>query len=112
MTPTILDRMALTLAGAVALGVGLGILFFPHRFHASAGLVLGDDVTLLNEMRSPGGMLLICALFILAGAVRASVTAPALAVSACCMAPVTQKDWDRMLPGDTTLWCSDNLDTQ
>nr|WP_263618540.1 DUF4345 domain-containing protein [Seohaeicola saemankumensis] len=74
--------MALTLAGAFALGVGLGILFFPHGFHASAGLVLGDDVTLLNELRSPGGMLLICGLFILAGAVRASVTAPALAVSA------------------------------
>ncbi len=82
MTPTILDRTALTLAGAVALGIGFGILFFPHGFHASAGLVLGDDLTLLNEIRSPGGMLLICGLFILAGAVRASATAPALAVSA------------------------------
>ncbi|NRB18172.1 MAG: DUF4345 domain-containing protein [Rhodobacteraceae bacterium] len=74
-------KMTLTLSGLIATGVGAGVLFMPHAFHASTGIVLGDDVNLLNEMRSSGGMVLVSGLFILLGAIRAKMTFFALIVS-------------------------------
>ena len=81
MKNSILTRITLTLSGLIATGVGVGVLFMPHAFHASAGIVLGDDVNLLNEMRSSGGMVLASGLFILLGALRAKMAFMALAVS-------------------------------
>ena len=74
-------RITLTLSGLIATGVGVGVLFFPHAFHASAGVLPGDDVNLLNEMRSSGGMVLASGLFILLGAIRAKMAFFALIVS-------------------------------
>lgn len=81
MKPSILVNVTLILAGLIALGVGIGVLFFPHGFHASAGIPLADDVNLLNEMRASGGMVLAAGLFVLLGAVRASMAVPAMAVA-------------------------------
>lgn len=64
-------KFILAVAGFIALAVGAGILFVPQAFHASAGIDLGDDVRLLNEMRAPGGAILVCGLFVIAGAFRA-----------------------------------------
>lgn len=71
MKVPILVKMTLALSGLVAVGVGSGILFAPHAFHASAGLSLGDDVNLLNEMRASGGFLIASGLFMLFGAFKA-----------------------------------------
>lgn len=65
------QKVILAVAGFIALAVGAGILFIPQAFHASAGIDLGDDVRLLNEMRAPGGAILVCGLFVIAGAFRA-----------------------------------------
>ncbi|MEP2717090.1 DUF4345 domain-containing protein [Pseudophaeobacter sp.] len=77
-----LTKATLGLSGLIALAVSIGVLFLPHEFHATAGIQLGTDVNLLNEMRASGGMLLISALFILVGAFRAQLTDLALIVSA------------------------------
>ncbi|MCR9136650.1 MAG: DUF4345 domain-containing protein [Alphaproteobacteria bacterium] len=67
----------LVVAGLIAIVVGAGILFAPQAFHASAGIDLRDDVRLLNEMRAPGGAILVCGLFVIAGAFRARLAFPA-----------------------------------
>ncbi|OUS33686.1 hypothetical protein A9Q94_18670 [Rhodobacterales bacterium 56_14_T64] len=81
MKNSALTRITLTVSGLIATGVGVGVLFMPHAFHASAGIVLGDDVNLLNEMRSSGGVVLASGLFILMGAIRAKMAFLALIVS-------------------------------
>lgn len=64
-------KFILGVAGFIAVVVGAGILFVPQAFHASAGIDLGNDVRLLNEMRAPGGAILVCGLFVITGAFRA-----------------------------------------
>ncbi|WP_282047879.1 DUF4345 domain-containing protein [Sulfitobacter mediterraneus] len=76
-----LTKIALAVSGVIATGVGVGVLFAPHAFHATAGIMLGEDINLLNEMRSSGGMVLVSGLFILLGAIRAKVAFLALVVS-------------------------------
>ncbi len=78
-----LTKIALAVSGVIAtgVGVGVGVLFAPHAFHATAGIMLGEDINLLNEMRSSGGMVLVSGLFILLGAIRAKVAFLALVVS-------------------------------
>lgn len=58
-------------AGVIAIAVGIGQLFFPVAFEASSGVDLGDNVSLLSEMRGAGGALLVGGLIMLAGAFRA-----------------------------------------
>jgi len=81
MKNSTLTKITLTLSGLIATGVGVGVLFMPHAFHASAGIVLGDDVNLMNEMRSSGGVVLASGLFILLGAIRAKMAFFALTIS-------------------------------
>ena len=81
MKNSIIVKITLILSGLIALGVGGSILFVPHAFHASAGIILGDDVNLLNEMRSSAGMLLAAGLYILAGAFRPALAFSAMVVS-------------------------------
>lgn len=81
MKNSALTRITLAVSGLIATGVGVGVLFMPHAFHAPAGIVLGDDVNLLNEMRSSGGVVLASGLFILLGAIRAKMAFFALVVS-------------------------------
>jgi hypothetical protein len=82
MKNPIIVKMALVLSGLIATGVGVGILFVPHAFHASSGLALGNDVNLLNEVRSQGGIVLVAGLFMLFGAFRVTMTWTALILSA------------------------------
>lgn len=81
MRSPMFSKLVLTLSGLVAIAVGLGVLFAPRAFHATAGLTISDDPLLLNEIRAPGGMVLICGLIFLAGAARARLATPALAAS-------------------------------
>ena len=48
-------RVVLVFSGLIGFSVGLGQLFFPVSFEASAGISLGTDVALLSEIRGAGG---------------------------------------------------------
>ena len=71
----------LSLSGLLLLAIGGGILLAPQAFHASNGIVLDSDATLMSEIRAPGGLLLASALFILVGAWRPSQRSSAVALS-------------------------------
>ena len=65
----------LFLSGALLLGIGGSILLVPHAFFAGNGIALGEDPSLLSEVRAPGGLLAGSGLLILLGAVRAGLRA-------------------------------------
>ena len=71
----------LLVSGLLLLGIGGAILLVPHLFHASNGIVLGDDPNELSEVRAPGGLLTASSIFILLGAARRSLRATALALT-------------------------------
>ncbi len=61
-------QLLLFVSGTVVAGIGTAMLFTPIAFHASSGIVLGDNVSLMNEMRAMGAGLLGAGLFVVAGA--------------------------------------------
>ena len=67
MEPTFLEKTALCLSGFTALGIGTFILSAPHPFYASYGITLGDDASLLSELRAPGAGLAAFGLIMLLG---------------------------------------------
>ncbi|MAM62203.1 DUF4345 domain-containing protein [Maritimibacter sp. UBA3975] len=73
MTPTRFEKIALGLAGLTALTIGAFILFAPHAFYASYGITLGDDASLLSELRAPGAGLAGFGLLMLLGIWRHAV---------------------------------------
>ena len=60
----------LSLSGLLLLAIGGAILLAPHAFHATNGIALGDDPSLLSEIRAPGGLLTASAVLILIGTFR------------------------------------------
>lgn len=68
-------RLLLAACGFVAAGIGATILFAPAAFHATHGIDLGSDPSLLSEVRAPGG-----ALFALGGLIFAGAIVPSLAM--------------------------------
>lgn len=65
----------LTLAGLLLLAIGGAILLAPHSFHASNGIELSNNPTLLSEIRAPGGMLAAAAMLALFSVFRLSLRA-------------------------------------
>ncbi len=61
-------KTLLFLSGLIAMGVGGAILLIPVAFHATNGIELGSSLSLLNEVRAPGGALLAMGALILTGA--------------------------------------------
>lgn len=55
-------------AGVTGIGVGAAQLFIPVTFEASAGITLGENSSLLSEIRAAGGTLLTAGIVILCGA--------------------------------------------
>ena len=78
MNSTRLNKSILIVAGIIMLVVGFGILFVPFSFHAGVGLMLDHDAVLLNELRSPGGALLVAGVVVVVGAFRAGLGYPAM----------------------------------
>ncbi|MCP3166748.1 DUF4345 domain-containing protein [Myxococcus qinghaiensis] len=74
-------KAVLVVAGASGSLIGAPLLFIPKVFHGWSGIDLGGQVSLLSEVRAPGGALLACGLLILAGAVWARMTFTSLVVS-------------------------------
>jgi len=61
-------KTILFISGLVASAIGASILISPSAFYASYEITLGSDVSLLNEIRAPGGALLAYGILIIAGA--------------------------------------------
>lgn len=61
-------KTILIISGLIASGIGAAILFTPVAFYAAYGIELGGNVSLLNEIRAPGGALLASGLLIMSGA--------------------------------------------
>jgi len=68
----------LTVSGLLLLVIGSTILLIPHTFYASDGIVLGNDPSLLSEIRAPGGLLVISGSLILIGVFRPTLRSLAL----------------------------------
>lgn len=58
----------LIMAGLVAAVIGAEILFMPRVFYTGYGVELGGNLSLLNEMKASGGVLLASGILIMAGA--------------------------------------------
>lgn len=82
MKTTLTEKIILSVSGLTAVGIGAAILTIPIAFYATSGIELGGDASLLNEIRAPGGALLIMGFFILAGFIRSSLTGMSLAIGA------------------------------
>lgn len=81
MRSTTFEKIALGLSGLTALTIGAFILFMPHAFYASYGIMLGQDANLLSELRAPGAGLAGCGLLMLLGIWRHAVLPVAMAVA-------------------------------
>ena len=71
----------LTISGLIALAIGATILFSPVTFYATYGIELGGNSSLLNEIRAPGGVLLISGILIISGAFVNKLTFTSVVVS-------------------------------
>ena len=61
-------KTILIVAGVVGMIVGGANLFVPVAFNASSGIDLGENISLMNEMRASGGGLLLSSVVIVMGA--------------------------------------------
>ncbi len=82
MKPTKKHRTFLVLGSLIAIGIGASLLFAPGSFHASNGIELGSDASLLSEVRAPGGALLALGILIGIGAFVESFTLASTAIAA------------------------------
>ena len=80
--PTKTHATLLVLSGVVALAVGAALVLAPESFHASNGIELGDDASLMSEVRAPGGALFAFGALMLWGAFARSLTLAATALGA------------------------------
>ena len=81
MSLTRLEKITLGLSGLTVVGIGGFIMVAPHAFYASYGIVLGDDPSLLSELRALAAGLLTLGALMLAGIWRSAFTHLAIAAS-------------------------------
>lgn len=67
-------KTVLVISGLILTGIGGAILFVPVAFFATNGIDLGENISLFNEIRSPGGVLLASGMVIMLGAFIAKLT--------------------------------------
>lgn len=67
MNPKFLEKTALCISGATALVIGASILISPQAFYSSYGITLGEDASLLSELRAPGAALAVLGVLMLLG---------------------------------------------
>lgn len=75
-------QILLVFAGIIGIGVGGAQLFIPVAFESSASINLGNNISLLSEIRAAGGTLLIAGIIIMAGAFIPQITYSSVALSA------------------------------
>lgn len=71
----------LLLSGLIGVVVGVAILFFPGPFYATSHIELGGNISLLNEIRAPGGSLLVTGILVMLGVFVERLTYTSLVVS-------------------------------
>lgn len=76
-----LTALFLFISGLLLLIIGSTILLMPQTFYASDGVFLGNNPSLLSEIRASGGMLAGGALLIFAGVVRPMLRSLAMTLS-------------------------------
>ena len=74
-------KTILLISGLVSVLIGSGILFAPFDFFGVNDIVLSNDSSLLNEIRSLGGMLLASGMLIMLGAFIPKLTFTSILVS-------------------------------
>jgi len=74
-------KTILIISGLIASGIGAAILFAPVEFYATYGIVLGDNFSLLNEIRASGGALFASGVLITSGAFVDKLAFTAVVVS-------------------------------
>jgi len=74
-------KTVLFVSGLIAIGVGGAILIAPGTFYATNGIELGDNSSLLSEVRASGGALLSIGVLIMLGAFVAKLTFTSVVVS-------------------------------
>ncbi len=80
-------RLVLLIAGLVAIGIAVTILFAPDGFYAAYGIELAGNTNLTNELKAPAGVLLVAGLLMLAGVFRAQLTTVSLTAAAAIYLP-------------------------
>ena len=73
-----LTAIFLFLSGLLLLVIGGTILLVPHAFYANDGILLGNDPSLLSEIRASGGLLAASSLVILCGTFRSTLRSLAM----------------------------------
>ncbi|MGB7243563.1 MAG: DUF4345 domain-containing protein [Sulfitobacter sp.] len=81
MSLTLLEKVTLGISGLTAAGIGGIILVAPHAFYASYGITLGDDPSLLSELRAPAAGLLTLGVLMLVGIWRSAMAQLAVAAA-------------------------------
>lgn len=81
MILTKLEKVSLVLSGLTAIGIGGMITFAPHAFYASYGITIGEDPSLLSELRAPGAGLATLGLMMLLGIWRSTLAQLAVAAA-------------------------------
>ncbi|SIO13945.1 protein of unknown function [Parasphingorhabdus marina DSM 22363] len=76
----LLPRTFAGVAGGLLMVIGAGLLFQPHNFSAANGIILGDNPSLISEIRAPGAVLMVSAIFMILGVGRERFLRPALAL--------------------------------
>jgi len=82
MQPTKTLRLLLLISALAAMGIGASLLFAPAQFHASYGIELGRDPSLLSEVRAPGAALLALGALMLLGVFVRTFTQTATIIAA------------------------------
>lgn len=75
-------RALLVLSSLIAIGIGAALLLDPNAFHASNGIELPADASLLSEVRAPGAALLVLGALMGVGVFARSFTFASTAIAA------------------------------
>ncbi|MEM7471602.1 MAG: DUF4345 domain-containing protein [Pseudomonadota bacterium] len=81
MILTKLEKITLWISGLTAVGIGGMITFAPHSFYAGYGIVIGEDPSLLSELRAPGAGLATLGIMMLLGIWRSALAQLAVAAT-------------------------------
>ncbi len=68
MKSTLGVKILLFVTGIIGVGIGAAILLAPVAFHATSGITVVGDESLMSEMRAAGGALFACGTVVLLGA--------------------------------------------
>lgn len=79
MTLNTHEKIALGISGLTAIGIGGMITIAPHTFYASYGVALGENPSLLSELRAPAACLTTLGVLMLLGIWRSTMAQLAVA---------------------------------